>query len=114
MKPNREEVYRFTDLLKMPIMWTRCRKQQASIFTLQDHCKSVEHVLFILGVSWVIPQTTFQMPNSWKGVGRRKAEEDWWLCIPVCIWWTVCKERISRHFEDRSSDMCAKIKDELP
>lgn len=60
-------------------------------------------------MSWEIPKTTFQMLSSWKGVGRREAEQDWWQCIPACIWWTVRKGKNSRYFEDRSSHM-QKIK----
>ncbi|KAG5624659.1 hypothetical protein H5410_009877 [Solanum commersonii] len=46
--------------------------------------------LCILGVNW------------WEGVGRRRrSKEDWWKCIPACIWWTLWKERNERSHDGK-------------
>jgi len=69
------------------------------------HCKTAANLwntfFCLLRVHWVIPKTTRGMLNSWKGIGRRESEEDWWEMIPACIWWTLWKERNARGFEDK-------------
>ncbi|XP_060179646.1 uncharacterized protein LOC132609600 isoform X2 [Lycium barbarum] len=59
----------------------------------------------ILGVKWVLPRSTLELLCNWKGIGRRKAKEDWWQSIPACIWWSIWKERNSRQFEDKANSI---------
>ncbi|WMV52526.1 hypothetical protein MTR67_045911 [Solanum verrucosum] len=61
-----------------------------------DERKEVCNEIQTERVHWVIPKTTKGMLNSWKGIGRRESEEDWWEMIPACIWWTLWKERNAR------------------
>ncbi|KAG5624648.1 hypothetical protein H5410_009866 [Solanum commersonii] len=71
------------------------------------HCKIATDLwnLFvcILGVNWTMPRTTFEVLTHWQGIGKRGSKEDWWKNIPVCIWWTLWKERNGRCFEGKVS-----------
>ncbi|WMV32526.1 hypothetical protein MTR67_025911 [Solanum verrucosum] len=58
--------------------------------------------LCILRVNWVMPKTTLEFLRQWEGVGRRRrSKEDWWKCIPACIWWTLWKERNERSHDGK-------------
>jgi len=61
--------------------------------------------LALLGVKWVMPSTTKELLNSWKGIGNRGRNEHWWRTIPACIWWTLWKERNLRSFEGQKSNL---------
>ncbi|KAG5600195.1 hypothetical protein H5410_031565 [Solanum commersonii] len=63
----------------------------------------------ILGASWVMPKSTMELLTSWKGIGSRGSKENWWMIIPACIWWTLWKERKTKCFEGKSSNI-QKIK----
>ncbi|KAG5632454.1 hypothetical protein H5410_004171 [Solanum commersonii] len=39
----------------------------------------------------------------WITLGNQCTEEEWGQVIPACIWWTVWKERNSKHFEDTTA-----------
>ncbi|XP_006352585.1 uncharacterized protein [Solanum tuberosum] len=70
------------------------------------HCRTAANLwnmfLCILGVNWVMPKTTLELLRQWEGVGRRRrSKEDWWKCIPACIWWTLWKERNERSHDGK-------------
>ncbi|KAJ9705958.1 hypothetical protein PVL29_003867 [Vitis rotundifolia] len=50
-------------------------------------------VLALVGVQWVFPETVKEVLWSWRGsfVGRKRKRI--WNSIPLCIFWTVWKER---------------------
>jgi len=54
------------------------------------HCKVATSLwnmfLGLLGVCWAIPKSTKDLLYSWKEIGRRESNEDWWELIPACIW----------------------------
>lgn len=37
----------------------------------------------VLGVCWVVPKSTKDLLYSWKEIGRRESNEDWWELIPA-------------------------------
>lgn len=58
-------------------------EQEAEINShLFMHCKTAANLwnmfLCIIGISWVMPRTSFEMLQSWEEVGRRGSQEDWW------------------------------------
>uniref|UniRef100_A0A0V0H8T7 Putative ovule protein n=2 Tax=Solanum chacoense TaxID=4108 RepID=A0A0V0H8T7_SOLCH len=71
------------------------------------HCKTAANLwnmfFCILGISWVMPRTSFDMLQSWEGVGRRGSQEDWWRSIPASVWWTLWKERNERSHDGKAS-----------
>ncbi|WMV52845.1 hypothetical protein MTR67_046230 [Solanum verrucosum] len=91
----------FLDLLKV----YSCNREAEVDNHLFLHCKAATNLwnmfLYILGVSWVMPKSTKELLNCWKGIGSRGASEDWWRSIPACVWWTLWKERNSRFFEGK-------------
>lgn len=93
---------RFTDLLKVFFVWPGKRLNRYLFL----HCKTVVNLwnmfICILEVSWVMPKTTLELLNSWNGIGRRRQSKYWWMSYPICIWWTLWKERNTRCFECKS------------
>jgi hypothetical protein len=70
------------------------------------HCPVVSllwsWILGVFGISWVLPQTVAELLFSWwNGLGRHSS--DVWNLVPLCLMWSVWKERNSRTFEDVSS-----------
>ena len=59
-------------------------------------------ILGVFGISWVLPQTVAKLLFSWwDGLGHHSSNV--WNQVPLCLMWTVWKERNSRTFEDVSS-----------
>ena len=53
------------------------------------------------GVHWVISGTVASLLFSWwNGLGRHSL--DIWNMVPICLMWTIWKERNQRTFEDVS------------
>jgi hypothetical protein len=56
----------------------------------------------VFGISCVLPQTVAKLLFSWwNGLGHHSS--DVWNLVPLCLMWTIWKERNSRTFEDVSS-----------
>lgn len=55
-----------------------------------------------MGISWVFPKTVKDAVISWRGsfVGRKRRKT--WKLVPLCIFWTLWKERNRIVFKDRS------------
>jgi hypothetical protein len=59
-------------------------------------------ILGVFGISWVLPQTVAELLFSWwDGLGHHSSNV--WNLVPLCLMWTVWKERNSCTFEDVSS-----------
>ncbi|RVW15699.1 hypothetical protein CK203_075328 [Vitis vinifera] len=50
-------------------------------------------VVFYVGVQWVFPETVKGVLTSWRGPFVGKKRKKIWKFIPLCIFWTVWKER---------------------
>ena len=78
-----------------------CEKEEESADHLLIHCdvtRDLWHFVFSLfGVPWVLPSTVKDVLLSWHGsfVGRLKKV---WYAAPLCLFWTVWRERNSRAF----------------
>ena len=61
------------------------------------HCIVVrvlwEIVLALFGAHWVFPETVKEVLLSWRGPFVGKKRKKIWNSIPLCIFWTVWKER---------------------
>ena len=72
-----------------------CEEESANHIML--HCTVVkilwEIALAIFGVQWVFPESVIEVLLSWRGSFVGKKRKDTWNSIPLCIFWTVWKER---------------------
>ena len=52
-------------------------------------------VLYLFGVSWVVPRSMTNLLACWKGpFGRVKYET--WRAIPLCLMWSIWREKNAR------------------
>ena len=82
-----------------------CHEEQESIDHVLIHCDKTRfawHILFSLfGVSWVLPSSMRELLLSWHGsfVGRKRKKV--WQAIPLCLLWTIWKERNNRALDNK-------------
>ena len=56
-------------------------------------------VFYSFGVQWVMSGTVVSLLSSWwNGLGRHSSAI--WNMVPICLMWTIWKERNQRTFED--------------
>ncbi|RVX09054.1 hypothetical protein CK203_013954 [Vitis vinifera] len=82
---------------QLPNQCFLCGCEEENVNHILLHCTVVrplwEIVLALFGVNWVFPEKVKEMLVSWRGpfVGRKRKRI--WTSIPLCIFWTVWKER---------------------
>ena len=73
------------------------------------HCPMVSPLwdLFfsLIGFFWVFPKTVKDALISWKGSFVGKKRRKIWKSVPLCIFWTVWKERNCIAFRDGTVDV---------
>ena len=84
-----------------------CEEENANHILL--HCTLVktlwEIALVIFGVQWVFPESVIEVLLSWRGSFVGKKRKNTWNSIPLCIFWTVWKERNRLAFRGGSLDI---------
>ena len=74
-----------------------CGCEEETVNHLLIHCIVVrvlwDIVLGLSGVQWVFPETVKEVLTSWRGPFVGKKRKKIWKSIPLCIFWTVWKER---------------------
>ena len=74
-----------------------CGCEEETINHILLHCIVVrvlwENVLALIGIQWVFLETVKEMLFSWRGPFAGKKRKKIWNSIPLCIFWTVWKER---------------------
>ena len=81
-----------------------CGQAEETVNHLLLHCSVVsslwEIIFSLMGASWIFPKTIKEAIYSWKGtfVGRKRKKL--WNSIPLCIFWTLWKERNRIAFKD--------------
>ena len=81
-----------------------CEEGEETIDHLLLHCSKAkilsDLLLAIFGVSWVFPLSVKETLLSWHGsfVGKRRKKA--WMAAPLCIFWTIWRERNRLVFED--------------
>ena len=60
-------------------------------------------LLSIVGTSWVVSDSVFQMLLSWQGVPVGKNRKNIWNAAPVCLFWTVWHNRNMLVFENMAT-----------
>jgi hypothetical protein len=79
-----------------------CKKDGKSVDHLLLHCE-VTHALWCnifsqLGLSWVMPSSVLDLCACWCSSGRTRSDVAWKM-VPICIFWTIWRERNNRCFE---------------
>ena len=74
-----------------------CGCEEENVNHILLHCIVVrtlwEIVLALVGVQWVFPESVKEALFSWRGSFVGKKRKKIWNFIPLCIFWTVWKER---------------------
>jgi hypothetical protein len=86
-----------------------CKRSGESINHLLLHCevaRTLWSVLFTLfGVKWVLNGRVLDLMACWKGQRGNKMVMEVWKMAPLCLMWTIWKERNARCFEDTELTM---------
>ena len=85
-----------------------CKKDGELVDHLLLHCE-VDHALWCnmfsrLGLSWVMPSSVLDLCVCWCSSGRTRSAVVWKM-VPICIFWSIWRERNNRYFEDLESSM---------
>jgi hypothetical protein len=86
-----------------------CKRSGESINHLLLHCevaRTLWSVLFTLfSVKWVMNDRVLDLLVCWKGQRGNKMVMEVWRMAPLCLMWTIWKERNARCFEDMELTM---------
>ena len=82
-------------VVRMRRVWTIC-----CCITLR-FTTSGAFIFTIFGVSWVLPGSIKDALAGWKGPPSRKSLKKVWMATPLCLFWTIWRERNGAVFEDR-------------
>ena len=74
-----------------------CGCEEENVNHILLHCTVArvlwDIILALFGVHWVFPETVIEVLLSWRGSFVGKKRKKIWNSMPVCIFWTVWKER---------------------
>ena len=74
-----------------------CGCEEETVNHILLHCRVVrvlwEIVFVLFGIQWVFPSTVKEVLISWRDPFVGKKKKKIWKSIPLCIFWTVWKER---------------------
>ena len=83
--------------LQLPNCCFLCGCEEENVNHILIHCIVVrvlwDIVLGLVDVKWVFPETVKEILISWRGPFVGKKRKKVWKSIPLCIFWTVWKER---------------------
>ena len=81
-----------------------CGCEEENVNHILLHCIVVralwEIVFALVGVQWVFPESVKEALFSWRGSFVGKKRKNFWNSIPLCIFWTVWKERNRLAFKE--------------
>ncbi|KAJ9702452.1 hypothetical protein PVL29_004269 [Vitis rotundifolia] len=83
--------------LQLPNRCFLCGCEEESVNHILIHCTVVralwDIVFGLVDVKWVFPESVKEVLASWRGSFVGKKRKKIWDAIPLCIFWTVWKER---------------------
>jgi hypothetical protein len=81
-----------------------CRCKGESVDHLLIHCQVANvlwnYVFRSFGFQWVLPRSVFDVIDGWWNM-LGKHSSVFWNMVPLCLMWTIWKERNSQIFEDK-------------
>ena len=81
-----------------------CGKEEESLDHLLLHCSKTHKlwtvVFAIFGVNWVLPSSLKETLLGWKDPFARKILKKIWMVAPLCLFWTIWRERNRTVFKD--------------
>jgi hypothetical protein len=85
-----------------------CKKDGESIDHLLLHCEVAHaswcNILSWLGLSWVMPSSVLDLCACQCSSGKTRSAVVWKM-VPICIFWSIWRERNNRCFEDLESSL---------
>ena len=82
-----------------------CKGEGESVNHLLLHCevaRTLWNEVFVrLAMVWVMPKTVEATLASWPSIRGRQPIRAMWKMIPICILWSLWRERNERTFEDK-------------
>ena len=81
-----------------------CRCEGESVDHLLIHCYMANElwnfVFRSFGIQWVLPRRVIDLVDGWWNL-LGKHSSDIWNMVPLCLMWTIKRERNSRTFEEK-------------
>lgn len=86
-----------------------CQEKEESNNHLFLHCRITDVwwqlFLALAETQWMMQRITKDLLWCWNNTKTKNTQKKWWRMAPVCIRWTVWKERNNRCFENRTSSI---------
>ncbi|RVW72100.1 Rhodanese-like domain-containing protein 8, chloroplastic [Vitis vinifera] len=83
--------------VQLPNCCFLCGCEEENVNHILLHCivtRALWDIIFgLLDIKWVLPETVKEALTSWRGSFVGKKRKQIWKSIPLCIFWTVWKER---------------------
>ena len=83
--------------MQLPNCCFLCGCEEENVNHILLHCivtRILRDIIFgLIGIKWVLPETVKEALISWRGSFVGKKRKKIWKSIPLCIFWTVWKER---------------------
>ena len=83
--------------VQLPNCCFLCGCEEENVNHILLHCivtRALWDIIFVLiDVKWVLPESVKETLISWRGSFVGKKRKKIWKFIPLCIFWTVWKER---------------------
>ena len=83
-----------------------CEDVEETIDHLLIHCSRAKRLwdlfLSIVDSNWVFPLTVRQSLLAWQGANASRKCKSVWMAAPLCLFWTLLKERNGAAFEDEA------------
>ena len=85
----------------------RCEGESVDHLLIHFHVANVlwHYVFSSFGILWVLPRSVFDLLDGWQNLLGKHTSEILNM-VPLCLMWTLWKERNSRIFEDKERLAC--------
>jgi hypothetical protein len=85
-----------------------CKRDGESVDHILLHCDVASalwnNIFSRFGISWVMPRSVLDLVACWWKFGRSRSTTTWKM-VPICIFWSIWRERNLRCFENLESSL---------